>query len=612
MIDEPLRASIRHAIDQTTQHLVSHLQPEGCWRGQLTASPLATAVAALAWQRADPVLYRERIARACEWIRATQHPDGGWGDTPTSQPNLSTTLLAWSTLSACGASDDAEARDAATSWIARQRGDTHPDTLAAGILQTYGADKTFSVPILTHCALAGTLGATPWQHVPALPFELAALPHAFFRWLRLPVVSYALPALIAIGLVRHVHTHRGWSLRGWIRNRVRQLVLKKLAALQPTNGGFLEAPPLTAFVVLSLCASGYHTLDVTTRGLRFLCQSQREDGSLPIDTDLATWVTTHAVRALAPDALTDSQAQGVRAWLLAAQHKTRHPYTHATGGGWPWTDHPGGVPDADDTSGVLLALLRSRGSHGEIEHAVRAGLSWLLQLQNRDGGMPAFCKGWGTMPFDRSCPDITAHALLAFARWRGHPPSDGLPLAQAIQKGLTFLSTTQSPEGAWLPLWFGNLQTKGHGNPVFGTAQVCLALSEVDDPQSMPMRMLGLTFLAEQQNADGGWGGARGVASSVEETALALAALAVNRVEAPLRSGLRWLLEATQHGSTFPAAPIGLYFSSLWYAEALYPVLFSLQALRLTERCLFAEEGEATRTGGGSPSTSTFHRWGTA
>ena len=53
-------------------------------------------------------------------------------------------------------------------------------------------------------ALAGRLGppGEAWRHVRALPFELAALPQHLFRWLRLPVVSYALPALIAIGLVR--------------------------------------------------------------------------------------------------------------------------------------------------------------------------------------------------------------------------------------------------------------------------------------------------------------------------------------------------------------------------------------------------------------------------
>ena len=41
--------------------------------------------------------------------------------------------------------------------------------------------------------------------VPLIPFELAAFPHWLFPRLRLSVVSYALPALIAMGEVKHHH-----------------------------------------------------------------------------------------------------------------------------------------------------------------------------------------------------------------------------------------------------------------------------------------------------------------------------------------------------------------------------------------------------------------------
>ena len=35
----------------------------------------------------------------------------------------------------------------------------------------------------------------------------------------------------------------------------------------------------------------------------------------------------------------------------------QHPYCLSAPGGWAWTDLPGGVPDADDTPGVLMAHL---------------------------------------------------------------------------------------------------------------------------------------------------------------------------------------------------------------------------------------------------------------
>src|SRR5262249_3708503 len=61
---------------------------------------------------------------------------------------------------------------------------------------------------------------------------------------------------------------------------------------------------------------------------------------------------------------------------------------------------------------------RNLGVTAESSNAAKAGVSWLLDLQNRDGGWPTFCRGWGHLPFDRSSADISAHALRAFAAWK--------------------------------------------------------------------------------------------------------------------------------------------------------------------------------------------------
>ena len=47
-----------------------------------------------------------------------------------------------------------------------------------------------------------------------------------------------------------------------------------------------------------------------------------------------------------------------------------------------------------------------------------------------------------------------------------------------------------------------------------------------------------MEYLLQSQNADGGWGGAKGVVSSVEETALAVAALAPWSPAAEIRTAL--------------------------------------------------------------------------
>ena len=47
-------------------------------------------------------------------------------------------------------------------------------------------------------------------------------------------------------------------------------------------------------------------------------------------------------------------------------------------------------------------------------------------------------------------------------------------------------------------------------------------------------------------------------------------------------------MEQTAGGTTYPSAPIGLYFAKLWYDEQIYPLAFTVAAVerasRLSER----------------------------
>ena len=118
-------------------------------------------------------------------------------------------------------------------WITSHVGSLEPEAIAKAVIARYGKDKTFSVPILTMAALAGRLGPPDqaWRLVPQLPFELAAAPHQLYAAVRLPVVSYALPALIAIGQVRHaLHPSRNPFARR-LRNAVKDRTLNILRTI---------------------------------------------------------------------------------------------------------------------------------------------------------------------------------------------------------------------------------------------------------------------------------------------------------------------------------------------------------------------------------------------
>ncbi|HEX4793363.1 MAG TPA: prenyltransferase/squalene oxidase repeat-containing protein [Humisphaera sp.] len=709
--------ALQETVDNTRRALLAAREPGGWWSGELSSSALSTATAAFALHlfcdraksetgstNVDGCRNAGEAGRT--WLAHNQNADGGFGDTTLSLSNISTTALCWAALAAnlsAHATGIAEAAQRAEHWLIDRAGGVDPDRLAPAIIARYGKDKTFSVPILTMCALAGRLGDGPeaWKKIPQLPFELAAFPQRGFKWLRLPVVSYALPALIAIGLVRHASKPSRNSIARAIRNAVRARTLNLLKRIQPQSGGFLEATPLTSFVVMSLIGAGEIDHPVVHKGIEFLLNSARADGSWPIDTNLATWVTTLSINALAidvgrplPEDLTTSdvgralpaEANGsqvndaenagqasdssggahspspstpeegwgggcveralfprtpsltlprstgggdntppitaaaahvrptgasdsLRDWLLNQQYRSEHPYTLADPGAWAWTDLSGGVPDADDTPGALLAL----ANLGPIDHrakdAAAAGVTWLLKIQNRDGGVPTFCRGWGKLPFDRSSPDLTAHSIRAWLAWRPHLSID---VTGAIRRAVEYLIDQQRADGAWLPLWFGNQHATDDVNPTYGTSRVLKIVAPLtaarlgcglDETDARIAKAR--NFLKRIQNPDGGWGGDANTPSSIEETSLALESLASLPPRARegadcdevMQRGARWLIGRTQSGTRFDPSPIGFYFAKLWYYESLYPMIFTLGALSALACCYENAAGSARPTG---------------
>src|SRR5207244_77847 len=119
----------------------------------------------------------------------------------------------------------------------------------------------------------------------------------------------------------------------------------------------------------------------------------------------------------------------------------------------------------------------------------------------------------------------------------------------SMQEGIDYLARQQRPDGSWLPLWFGNQHAPNDENPTYGTARVLAAYRDLDMMSSEPARR-GVAWLLAAQNADGGWGGAANVPSSVEETALAVEVLldAGPEAEVAVNKGLAWLVQQVEAG----------------------------------------------------------------
>jgi squalene-hopene/tetraprenyl-beta-curcumene cyclase len=636
------RRELRGTLDRLRDELLAQRTTDGHWTGELSASALSTATAISAMSAAvrsgkladaEKGALLEQIQSGRSWLANQQNDDGGFGDTDRSHSNIATSYLvlaAW-TLSdqVTGETTDADAISRLRNWI-QFAGELD------GLRRRYGKDKTFVVPILTNMAIAGLV---PWKKVAALPFEAAVVPQSMYRFVGMPVVSYAVPALVAIGQVKFLEG--GGCLPPWslVRQAAIEPSMKVLRSMQPSSGGYLEATPLTAFVVMSLSASGRADHEVTQNGLRFLRDSMLPDGSWPIDTNLANWATSLATTALAMDPDDDRSwsTNELIQWQRSCQYQERHPFTGADPGGWGWTDLTGSVPDADDTPGAIISLRMQATTRSDLlcddysrdwpasdpsgsisENALDAwqacdrGVDWLLGLQNRDGGWPTFCRGWGKLPFDRSSNDLTAHALRAIACL---PKRDSAKRERAVRRGLQFLRKNQQADGSWLPLWFGNQDRPEEDNPIYGTSRVLVDVSPALGHDGISR---GLQYLIDSQNSDGGWGGGEsvretfglpeGFISSVEETALAVEALVSwwaricgdaggqaaeknipdgspwdasmrSALRAAILSGTRWLIDAVQRERHQVAWPIGFYFAKLWYYERLYPLVYTTAAL---------------------------------
>ncbi len=512
---------LKAAYETVKADLLAERTPNGHWVGELSTSALSTATAvsalAIAQKHRGTSSFDFLISGGIAWLVAHQNDDGGFGDTDKSYSNIATTYLVVAAIHLAGVADKHRELLASAEKYIDSKG------RLKGLRDRYGVDKTFVVPIMTNLALAGLV---EWREVSPLPFELACVPQSWYRFMRMPVVSYAIPALVAIGQCRYFHQKPWNPVSRLVRSLSLNRSLKVLRQMQPESGGYLEAVPLTSFVVMSLASTGRQDHAVTREGIKFLVNSVRPDGSWPIDTNLATWVTTLSINALASGGEDVAALLGPQCldWLLSCQHFTRHPFTGADPGGWGWSDLSGAVPDADDTPGALLALdaWRKSKSCGEsdrhrVTEAARKGFDWLVGLQNRDGGWPTFCRGWGKLPFDRSGTDLTAHVLRALEAWDdrfiGQRKFDHQ--RRAFERGCKFNDRNQRSDGAWLPLWFGNQDQLNDENPTYGTSRVVLSfrdqqgrydfgehrpwISEHDGGEA-------LTWLCRTQNPDGGWG----------------------------------------------------------------------------------------------------------
>lgn len=442
------------------------------------------------------------------------------------------------------------------------------------------------------------------------------------------------------GVDRLLHACQRRGLLPLRKRAIRAALAWMLQRFEGSDGLGAIYPPIV-WSLVALRALGYADDSPPVRycrqQLEELVLAESRDGPVRVQPCKSpVWDTAIAVRALAASGLGADHPAMLRAidWLVRRQITRPGDWAAtvaAEPGGWCFEFHNDFYPDVDDTAMVLLAVAELFGPRGVsvgtaptgrnrlpprplrlihapevepcgpspepcdlLERTVRAidrGLSWMLAMQNDDGGWGAFDRNNHRqflchVPFadhnamiDPSTPDITGRALEALGRL-GRRLGD-----PAVDRAVAFLRRTQEPDGSWFGRWGVNY--------IYGTWQALVGLSAVGVPPDDHAVAAGANWLLAAQQPSGGWGESpvsyadrrlRGQGPPTpSQTAWALMGLLAARREnhPAVQRGIAYLVHTQRPDGTWEETEFtGTGFPCVFYLRYhYYPIYFPLLAL---------------------------------
>ncbi|WP_349407460.1 squalene--hopene cyclase [Pseudalkalibacillus sp. SCS-8] len=287
-----------------------------------------------------------------------------------------------------------------------------------------------------------------------------------------------------------------------------------LKRIEP-DGTLLSYFSSTLFMIYALMALGYNKNHPLIRNAinGIWSMAQEVDGTMHMQyTTANVWNTSLISHALQQAGVDAQHPSIIRAnqYLLSKQHHLfgdwvlNNPDTMP--GGWGFSNINTINPDVDDSTASLRAL-RTQISHQPVYQPVwTRGTKWVLSMQNKDGGWPAFEKGvdkhWLALApiqgaeyllLDPSTADLTGRTLEFLGNYthlnKNHP---------SMKQGVKWLIEHQLEDGSWYGRW-GICYIYGTWAALTGMA----ACSVSADNRSIRKA---INWLKSIQNEDGGWG----------------------------------------------------------------------------------------------------------
>ena len=528
------------AIERGRRMVLTRQRSDGSWNERGDMGPYTTALTLVSLHHVEQ-LPADQLLGGTRWLRSRQLADGSFRGRPfADQGELGATAAAWAALSLSNDPADRAAAERARSFVERNGG---LDAVVA-----LAASGDISACVL---AMAGLL--EPARLV-TVPLAIVLVPR-FVELVAQRVVFYVLTTLISVsliarGLERGPTVPRSSLFRGLVEGRACARAVELLCLYQNRNGSLMNVVYHTALLIPALLAAGVPMTDPRVANAIAWLRSRgaRDQDGLYFDVyGSDVWSTASYLRTLLLTGSSRSSEPVTRAvsWLVAEQCQRPHPAltNRQPGaprtGGWGFQSGEDAYPDCDTTSTVLDALARSLLPDSEDEPplppalatsvcaAIAAARSWLLAMQNPDGGWPSFFHGHPSkrpgpilmrpmnlrlseLPrndpgawlraiaesyehlSDPSTEDVTARVLTALGR-------SGTRLdAPEARHALEFLALQQCPSGAWWGRWKVNYL------PV--TSAAISAFAALGDDLTKDATRRALSWIISRQNADGGFG----------------------------------------------------------------------------------------------------------
>lgn len=605
--------------------LLALQKPEGFWCGDLLAdstlesdyillqlwlySPLGAGWNPPTWTR---------IRKAARSILNRQLPGGGYNIYPGGPPDPSASVKAYTALKLAGEDPQSDAMR-----LLREK-----------ILEIGGIQEANSYVKIN----LSLFGLYPRQHVPTIPPELVLLPggvlYEMSSWTRAIVVplsivqsrggirpvppgfnlaeleapgrSYRLPRRDRLSLIFH-GIDRGlkiWHYRGnqKLKNAAIRAAEKWMLDHTRYSHGLGAIYPSMMYLIMALESLGYpedHP-DYVEAVQRFDDLMIESEDSLFFQPCFSpVWDTAYAMFAMVDAGeVAEEPLRKAADWLIAREVRRKGDWSvkrpDLEPSGWAFEFENEHYPDIDDTAMVLLALMHAKATDPEAQaRCEKRAMNWLLGMQSKDGGWAAFDvdNDWqllNKVPFadhnamlDPTCPDITGRVLESLLR-RGlteeHP---------SIAKGIDYLLKNQEATGSWYGRWGVDY--------IYGAFLAVRALAHSTSSRARESVARASHWLAQVQNADGGWGESCesyvhncfvAAPSTPSQTAWALIGLLAGNHEShpeAVRRGIAYLLQTQRPDGTWDEdLATGTGFPNVFYLRyTLYRNYFPMIALNM-------------------------------